>query len=224
MYIIIAGGGVLGNGLVRRLLGSRHEVVVIEKYKELCDELFAAYGVETISGSATQLSVLKAAGIEKADIVIATMRNDADNLAFAVLAKSFNVPQIIVRMYKKEYVEAYKTAGVTRVISMIDTMIADIMHEVERPDIQQVAQLGDGAVEIFMVHMPADGKLVGKTISEIATNKKMSEESIIAGIYDEKTKEFKVPRGNTKVSAESVLFVITKPELVKKTGKFLIQT
>ena len=152
------------------------------------------------------------------------MRNDASNLAFSVLAKSFVTPEIIVRMNKKNYLEAYKTAGVTKILNVVDTMVADIVHQVEKPEIQQVARLGDGAVEIFIVKVPVDGKIVGKTISEIASNKRLPEESIIAGVFDTKENDFKVPRGNTKVQGESDLFVITKPELVEKTAKYLIAT
>jgi len=224
MYIVIAGGGSLGTELVKKFVELKREIVVIETSKESCDDLYAAYGVETICGSATDISVLKAAGIEKADVAIATMRNDASNLAFSVLAKSFATPEIIIRMNKKSYLEAYKTAGVSKILNVVDTLVADIVHQIEKPEIQQVAHLGDGAVEIFIVKVPVNGKIVGKTISEIASNKRLPEESIIAGVFDAKENDFKVPRGNTKIQGESDLFVITKPELVEKTAKYLIAT
>ncbi len=224
MYIVIAGGGSLGSELVKKFVELKKEIVVIELDKESCDDLYATYGVETIHGSATNITVLKAAGIEKADAAIATMRNDADNLAFSVLAKSFAIPEIIVRMNKKSYLEAYKTVGVSKLLNVMDTLVAEIIRQVDKPEIQQVAVLGDGAVEIFIVRVPAQGKIVGKTISDIASSKRLPEESIIAGVYDEKENDFKVPRGNTKIQAENDLFVITKHELVEKTAKYLIGT
>ena len=224
MYIIISGGGSLGTELVKKFIELKKEIVVIDNHKENCDELYANYGIEAVCGNATNISVLKDAGIEKADAVFATMRNDADNLAFSVLAKSFSIPEIIVRMNKKSYLEAYKTAGVSKILNVIDTMVTDIVHQVEKPEVQHVARLGDGAVEIFIVKIPPNGKIVGKTISEIASQDRLPEESIIAGVFDEKENDFKVPRGNTRIQAESDLFVITRPELVEKTAKFLIRT
>jgi trk system potassium uptake protein TrkA len=223
MYIIIAGGGALGFELVKKLVPKKMDIVVIEREKELGDDLFAAFGVETVHGDATRISVLKAAGIEKADMVIATMRNDADNLAFSVLSRSFRVPEIIVRMNKKSYLEAYKTAGITKILNVLDNMVDDILYLVEKPEIQRIATLGNGTVEIFLVRVPEKGKIIGKTISEIAASKRLPEESIIAGIYDEKENEFKIPRGNIKIPEQADLFVITKSELVKKTAKYLIQ-
>lgn len=224
MYIIVAGGGTVGNELISKLLEIKKDIVVIDKNKEICDGLFASFGIETIYGSATNVAVLEAAGIDKADILISTMTDDADNLAISVLAKSYRVPQIVVLMNQKSYFEAYKTVGVTKILNVVDTLVSDILYEVEKPEIRRIAQLGKGAVEIFIVTVPQNGKIVGKTISEIASNKKLPEESIIAGVYNEKENEFKIPRGSTKIKGETELFVITKPELVKETAKYLIQT
>lgn len=223
MVIIIVGGGALGTELVRKFMEHKKDIVVIDESQEICDDLFSAFGVETVCGNATDISILKAAGIEKADVAIATSRNDADNLAFTVLAKSFSVPDILVRMNKKSYYEAYKTAGVSRILNVVDTLVTDIIRHVEKPVFQQVARLGEGAVEIFIVRIPPEGKIVGKTISEIASNRRLPEESIIAGMYDVQERDFRVPRGNTKIMGETELFVITKPELVDKTAKYLIR-
>ncbi|MBU1076029.1 MAG: TrkA family potassium uptake protein [Spirochaetes bacterium] len=224
MFIIIAGGGSLGTELVKKLSDVKKDIVLIDNEKEICDEIYSNYVVETIHGNATNVSVLKAAGIEKATLVIATMRNDADNLAFSVLAKSFAVPEIIVRMNKKSYLEAYKTAGATKILNVVDSLVLDILYQIEKSKIKRVAQLGNGSVEIFIVKIPENGKIVGKTISEIATSKRLPEESIILGIYDEKENEFKVARGTTKIPGVSDLFVLTKPDLVKKTAKYLIRS
>ena len=224
MYIVIAGGGTVGFELVRNLVKSKQEIVIIEQEREICDDLFANFGVETICGDATRVSILQSAGMGRADMAIATMRDEAANLAFSVLARSFDVPEVLVRMENKAYLEAYKTAGVTRVLNMVDNLVEEILYQIEKPEIQRVARLGDGAVEIILIKVPEQGRIVGRTISEIVSGARMPEESIIAGVFDLETGEFKVPRGNTRIPAHSELFVITKPSLVKKTIKPLLQT
>lgn len=221
MYIIIAGGGNVGSVLIEHLIERKKEVVVIDKDRDNCDDLHARFGVEPICGNATKISVLKEANIERADVAIATMRNDAANLAFSVLATSFAVPEVIARMSQKSYYEAYKTAGVTKIVNVVENMILDILHQIDRKEIQSIARLGNGAVEIFLVHIPKEAKIVGKKISTVASNRNMSEETIIAGIYTEDDNEFKVPRGNTKIPPDSDLFVISSPDLVKKTAQYL---
>ncbi len=224
MYVIIAGGGTVGFELVQELVRTKHEIVVIDLDKENCDELFAAFGVETIFGNATRVSVLMAAGIERADAVVATMRSDADNLALSVLAKSHAVPEIIVRMYKRSYLDAYRTAGVTLVMNEIDALIRDVVYQIDKPKVKPIARLGEGAVELFLVRIGEKAKIIGKTISEIASDKRLPQQSIIAGIYEIEGNEFKIPRGNTKIMGETELFVITKPDLVPQTARYLMRS
>ncbi|MBN2594586.1 MAG: TrkA family potassium uptake protein, partial [Sedimentisphaerales bacterium] len=107
MYIVVAGGGMVGGGLVRSLLDNKHDVVLIEQHKEICDQLYAETGVIAITGSATSIQALTEAGIRKADVLVAATGRDADNLACAILAKSFEVPRVIVRMRDPAYKNAY---------------------------------------------------------------------------------------------------------------------
>lgn len=223
MLIVIAGAGNIGSELVNTFVGLKKELIVIDKDEETCDEVYARYGIETIHGDATRISVLKQARIDRADVAIATTRDDAQNLAFAVLAKSFSVPEIIVRMNQASYYEAYRTVGVSQIVNVVNNVVLDILHQVEKSEVKHVARLGDGAVEIFVVRIPENGKIVGKTISEIAANRHMPKESIIAGMFDAEKNEFKIPRGSAHIQGNSDLFVITKPELVKKTAELLVR-
>ena len=41
MYIVVAGGGMVGGRLVRRLLEKRHDVVIVDTSREVCNKLYA---------------------------------------------------------------------------------------------------------------------------------------------------------------------------------------
>lgn len=90
MYIIIAGGGIAGSNLTKNLVND-HDVIVIEKDQQVAERVYSRYGAVTVLGNATRIDILKEAGIEKCDVAIAVMRNDADNLSFSLLAKNFGV-------------------------------------------------------------------------------------------------------------------------------------
>jgi trk system potassium uptake protein TrkA len=94
MYIMIGGGGLVGKSLAEKLVSLRHDVVVIDTDIKACEEVYAKYGAVTIHGTVTDLDTLISAGIERCNVAVATMRNDADNLAFALLARHHNVPQL----------------------------------------------------------------------------------------------------------------------------------
>ena len=106
MYVVVGGIGLVGGELARRLIENRHDVVVIDKDKDVCDRIYAETGVVAIHGNVSQVETLKEANIQKADVVAATTGSDADNLACAILAKSFGKG---VSEYKQIAMELGKT-------------------------------------------------------------------------------------------------------------------
>ena len=116
MYVVIAGGGMMGSTLGRRLLADRHDVVVIEQDKAVCEKIAARSGAVALHGQATDIDILEEAGLRKADVAVAALPIDAANLAFCLLAREFDVPRIVARMRSPRYETAYKLAGVTRTI------------------------------------------------------------------------------------------------------------
>ena len=67
MYIVVAGGGMVGGTLVRKLVESKFDIVMIERDKTLCEKIFAETGAIVINGSASDMGVLEEAKIAKAD-------------------------------------------------------------------------------------------------------------------------------------------------------------
>src|SRR6056297_81888 len=138
MYIVIAGGGVVGRNLVKQLVG-KHDIVVIDLDKEVCERIYSEYGAISIQGNATKINTLKEAGLEKADIAVGVMSNDADNLAFSLLANNFGVERIMVRMRDPEYKSAYQLAGATTIAGVIDLMVEELILDIEQPEVRKVA-------------------------------------------------------------------------------------
>ena len=91
MYIIIAGAGIVGFQVARALVERKHDVVVIDKEIEVCEAVYSEISAMTVHGNATRIKTLMEAGINKADTLLCLMRNDADNIACALLAKSLGI-------------------------------------------------------------------------------------------------------------------------------------
>ena len=221
MYIVVAGGGMVGGGLVRSLLENKHDVVLIEQHKELCDKLYAETGVVAITGGATSIQALEEAGIKKADVVVAATGSDADNLACAILAKSFDVPRIIVRMRDPAYKNAYIVAGVHSIVRVTDLMVNQMMMDIENPEVRRITTIGGGKADIFMVKVPDGAKVAGKNIKDIVGSRHFSSECTFIAVYDQKTEEFSIPRGMQIINEGNELFLISAAENIKKAVDFL---
>jgi len=219
MYIIIAGGGLIGKGLARRLSDSKHDIVVIEPDVKACEEIYAKYGAITITGNSTQLEIVKNAGIEKCDVAIAATDSDANNLAFAVLAKHFNVSQIMVRMNDSNYEDVYKSVGITNITKTTELIIDQLMVSVETPYLSKVTKMGD--LEICFVNVSNNSRFVGIKISKIVKDKKFPKNIIITSIYRDKEKQFIVPYGDTIINDNDRVFMCGKDKDIKKAANMI---
>ncbi|MBN1804092.1 MAG: TrkA family potassium uptake protein [Sedimentisphaerales bacterium] len=222
MYIVIVGGGMVGSGLIRTLLDNKHDVVLIEQDKETCDRLYAETGVIAVNASATNVEALNEAGISKADVLVAATGKDADNLAVAILAKSFEVPQIIVRMMDPAYKNAYIVAGVHSIVRMTDLMISQMIMDIENPQVRRITSIGGGKADIFLVIVPEHAKIAGRSIQDIVGNRHFPSQCVFIAVYNKKTEQFSIPRGQQIINEGDELFLISTAENIKKAVDLLI--
>lgn len=107
-FIIIVGCGRLGSYLANRLSRDGHSVVVIDVNESAFDALSVEYSGFRLEGDATELAVLKSAKVDKADLVIATTREDNVNLMVTQIAKNiFRVPKVMARVFDPKQEEIY---------------------------------------------------------------------------------------------------------------------
>ena len=221
MYIVITGGGMVGGGLVRMLLDNKHDVVLVEKNKEICDKLYAETGVVAINASATSVEALNEAGISKADVLVAATGQDADNLACSILAKSFGVPQIIVRMRDPAYKNAYIVAGVNSIVRMTDLMVGQIMMDIENPQVRRITSIGGGKADIFFVIVPENAKIAGMSVQDIVGSRHFPSQCVFIAVYNKQTEEFSIPRGQQIINEGDEVFLISTAEDIKEAADFL---
>ena len=226
MYVVIAGGGVLGGSLARRLAENRHDVVVIERDRDVCELVSSRTGALAIHGSATNLDVLDEAGIEKAEVAVGALPTDADNLSFILLARNFKVPRIMARMRTPRYETAYRLAGATTCINVGAFFVNQLLLEIEQPTLHQVATFGAGKATIVVATVP-DGSLAhGKKVQEIASDEGFPQECVIAGIYrrGEEGEELIFPRGGIAVRAGDRVFLASDSANIRKAAAYLQNT
>ncbi|MBU0611271.1 MAG: TrkA family potassium uptake protein, partial [Armatimonadetes bacterium] len=166
MYVIIGGTGSTG-GRLAAVLAERHDVVAIETDERRCEQLYAELGILVINGSATDIRVLEEAGIEQAEVACALMRDDADNLAFLLLANRYGVKSRIARMRDTRYREAYELAGATVILNTADMFMREIVFSIERPEARRITEIGAGEAELLAVQIPEGAAIEGRTVQQL---------------------------------------------------------
>ena len=116
MYIIVAGCGKIGANLVKRLSNDEHDVAVIDPSQENFAQLENGTNCLTVTGMPIDEDVLKSAGIERADALLAVTSDDNVNVMTAQIASQlYHVPHVVTRVYDPEKDEVLRQMGLTTV-------------------------------------------------------------------------------------------------------------
>ncbi len=119
MFILVVGAGRVGSSVAKRALEAGHEVSVLDKdplsHEQLDKDLAGSWedtGGRFTVGTALEVDALVEAGIEQADVFIASTNGDNTNLVIAQLAqRRFSVSRVVVRVLDPARAEWYAEQG-----------------------------------------------------------------------------------------------------------------
>jgi trk system potassium uptake protein TrkA len=221
MYVLISGAGMMGLGLAQQLLELGHTVAIIDTDPLACQFAREKIGVMAFEGSAVSTTVLLEAGIKQANAVVAALRDDALNLALITLSRSYGISHIVVRMRDREFLEAYRLAGASHIISTIDLAVTTMANAIEYPEVESMMHFEQGQVEVLKLPVPSDCYVAGRTVAQIAQDRRFPTGSLIIGYQCHTCANLVIPNGNTVLEAGSTILVVTQPELVHQMIDFL---
>lgn len=137
MNILIVGGGLVGSTLAGKLAHDGHDVTLVERSDAKVRDLTEHLDVQVVEGNGAAAGVLRRAGVESADVLVATTDADETNMVVGLLATSlFHVERVIVRLrdpalaegfslisrdHPTEYVRVDpETAAVERILALLE--------------------------------------------------------------------------------------------------------
>lgn len=132
MKAVIMGCGRVGARVATLLDQDGHDVTIIDRMSTSFERLPKTFGGNTVIGTGIDEDVLKIAGIEDADVFVATTNADNRNIMGAQVAKTiFDVPHAIVRIYDPVRADAYRSMGLITVCptTTISAVILDQITE-----------------------------------------------------------------------------------------------
>ncbi len=218
MKIIILGAGQVGRSVANALVSEANDITVVDQNPHLLLELQNRLDLGTVRGHAGHPDILRKAGAEDADMILAVTNSDETNMVACQVAYSvFHTPTKIARVRAQGYQDYPKLfeppAFPVDVLISPEQLVTDyILKLIEYPGALQVLDFAGGRVRLVAVKAYHGGPLVGNELSTLYQHMP-NVEARVAAIYREG--EVIQPRGDTKIKAEDEVFFIAAAENIR---------
>ena len=205
--IVIAGGGSTGQTVARALHGGDYRVRIIERDRAKAGEVAAAFPrFQVLHGDATDLSLLKAEGIDAAGSFIAVTGNDDSNLMASLLARDLGIEMVAPLVERAETFELWQRLGLTRVFSPRVLAYEHIAEYIASGYSANIVSLSHGEAVVLERRLYEPSPAAGVTLAEISPPRGMIVGAVVRG------RRVFVPRGADRLEVGDVVILFVKKE------------
>jgi trk system potassium uptake protein TrkA len=219
MKIIILGAGQVGATLAENLVGEKNEITVIDSDPETLRQLQDRLDLQVVSGVGSHPDVLKKAGAEDADMLIAVTNSDESNMMACQVAYSlFKTPTKIARVRSEQYIIyqeqlfKHQDVPVDHLIAPEQLVTKSIKRLIDYPGALQVVEFADGKASLVAVKAYYGGLLVGHALSTLKEHIP-NVDTRVAAIY-RRGRPIR-PLGTTVIEADDEVFFIAATKHIR---------
>ena len=172
MNIIICGAGEVGYHAAEELAKANHAVTLIDTDAERLRSIEDTLDIATLVGNGAAANILRSAGAEKADVVIAATDRDEINLLSASIAKSVGAKKSIARVHHRAFFEKQGEEychhlGIDRLICPEFSTATAIACTLRNPGALAIENFGLGAIEMQEFSVTKGAPAVERSLTDI---------------------------------------------------------
>jgi trk system potassium uptake protein TrkA len=201
MYIIVVGCGNVGQTITQQLSKEGHNITVIEEKSSVVQNVVNSYDVMGIVGNGASYSIMKDAGIETADLMIAVTDSDELNLLCCLIAKKAGNCHTIARVrnpvYKKEINFIKEELGLSMVINPEEAAAAEAGRLLKLPSATKIETFARGRAELVRLVIDENSRLCNLALKDIPSDLK---KQVIVAVVSRGNEVF-IPDGNFVIRA-----------------------
>lgn len=211
MKIIILGAGQVGGTLAENLASEANDITVVDTDGERLRDLGDRLDIRTVQGRGSLPTVLRQAGADDADMLVAVTNSDETNMVACQVAYTlFHTPTKIARVREASYLtrtELFDNEAipVDVLISPEQVVTNYIKRLIEHPGALQVIDFADGKAQLVAVKAYYGGPLVGQQLRQIRAHMP-NVDTRVAAIF-RRDRPIK-PQGDTVIEADDEVFFI----------------
>ncbi|MBS9439799.1 Trk system potassium transporter TrkA [Photorhabdus noenieputensis] len=219
MKIIILGAGQVGGTLAENLVGENNDITIVDTDPNRLHQLQDKFDLRVVNGHGSHPRVLREAGAEDADMLVAVTNSDETNMIACQIAYSlFNTPNKVARIRAAEYIrEADKLflpndIPIDYLISPEQLVIDYIYKLIQYPGALQVVNFAEGRVSIVAVKAYYGGSLVGNALSSLREHMPHINTRVAAIFRQDRPIR---PQGSTIIEAGDEVFFVAASQHIR---------
>ena len=219
MYIVVVGGGKVGEYLARILLDNGDDVAIIERDPSIATRLSETLTGQflIINGDGCDSVIQEDAGIGEADVFVAVTGQDDNNLVACEIAnRVFNIDRCIARVNSPKNIKIFERVGIETISSTV--LIAGlIQEEALGGSMDATVALMQGNVimtKINIKHFKTHDSDEGIVLGEIT----LPRNTKVVAVTDEDN-EMRIATEKTRIFPGDDIVVASNVDLVDKTKR-----
>ena len=211
MKIIILGAGQVGGSLAEHLASEANDITVVDTDGERLRDLGDRLDIRTVQGRGSLPTVLRQAGADDADMLVAVTNSDETNMVACQVAHTlFHTPTKIARVREASYLTRAElfdndAIPVDVLISPEQVVTNYIKRLIEHPGALQVIDFAEGKAQLVAVKAYYGGPLVGQQLRQLREHMP-NVDTRVAAIF--RRDRPILPQGNTVIEADDEVFFI----------------
>ncbi|EJM49888.1 K+ transport system, NAD-binding component [Pseudomonas sp. GM33] len=212
MKIIILGAGQVGGSLAEHLASEANDITVVDTDGERLRDLGDRLDIRTVQGRGSFPTVLRQAGADDADMLVAVTNSDETNMVACQVAHTlFHTPTKIARVREAAYLTREEQLFQNEAIP-VDVLISPeqvvtnyIKRLIQHPGALQVIDFAEGKAQLVAVRAYYGGPLVGQQLRQLREHMP-NVETRVAAIF--RRDRPILPQGDTVIEADDEVFFI----------------
>lgn len=223
MNIIVLGCGKAGQKIAELLNEENgHNITLIDRRYDVVNDIINHFDIMGVVGDGADVDVLKEAGIETADLLIAVTGSDELNLLASLMAKKLGNCRSIARVRRPEYHKVVNLMkddlGLAMAINPERAAASEIARILRFPTAIQIDTFAKGRVEILKFKVPEQSPLDGMKVMDIVA--KLNCDVLVCGV--ERASEVFIPGGNFELKSGDLISIVSSiqegTQFFKKIG------
>lgn len=215
MRIVLVGDGKVGRNLVKNLADEGHDIVVIDNDPQVIEDAGNTLDIVGVCGNGASYKVQLEAGVDRADLLIATMSSDELNMLCCLIARKLGAKHTIARVRNPEYSEQLNflrdELGLSLHLNPEYSTANELFRVLRLPAALKVESFSGGRVEMVELRLKNDSILDKVALKDI--QKRIGSKVLICAVQRED--EIFIPGGNFVLAAgDKIHFVGSANEIV----------